>query len=60
MSEENINGQRKFTNKVWNAASFVIQFDGEAKKNPLYEAHLKTVVHEATKHLDKYQLKSSH
>lgn len=56
LSEENINAQKKFSNKIWNAARFVMQFEGEAKKNAEFDAHIKTVVHDTTKHLDKYKL----
>lgn len=56
LSEENINGQRKFANKVWNAARFVQGFKGEAEKNEAFNARLKTTVHDLTKHLNKYQL----
>ena len=56
LSEENINSQRKFSNKIWNAARFVTQFTGETKKNSEFDAHIKNVIHEVTKHLDKYRL----
>lgn len=56
LSEENINAQRKFSNKIWNATRFVVQFTGEAKKNTLFEAQIKTIVHETTKHMEKYRL----
>ncbi|MDP3994823.1 MAG: valine--tRNA ligase [bacterium] len=56
LSEENINAQRKFSNKVWNASRFVLQFMGEAKINTPFETHIKNVVKEVTKYLDKYRL----
>ena len=56
LSEENINAQRKFSNKIWNASRFVLQFVGEAKKNPSFENHLQDVVREVTKHLDKFRI----
>lgn len=56
LSEENINAQRKFSNKVWNAARFVLQFSGEVDKNLEFRKRIKSTVHEVTKHLDKYQL----
>lgn len=56
LSEENINAQRKFSNKVWNASRFVLQFTGGAKKNAEFEARIKDVVKKATKYLDKYRL----
>ena len=33
LSEENINGQRKFANKVWNAARYVLSLDENSSKN---------------------------
>lgn len=56
LSEENINAQRKFSNKVWNAARFVMQFDGEAPKNNEFRDHIKRIAHETTKFLDKFKL----
>ncbi len=56
LSEENINAQRKFGNKVWNASRFVSQFDKEAKTNKAFEKHLKQIVKDTTKYLEKYQL----
>lgn len=56
LSEENINAQRKFSNKIWNAARFILQFEGKAPKNPAFRVKMKAVIHEVTKHLDKYRL----
>jgi valyl-tRNA synthetase len=56
LSEENINAQRKFANKIWNAARFVMQFNGEANKNTLFEAKIKSVSREVSKHLDKFHI----
>ncbi len=56
LSEENINGQRKFTNKIWNAARFVLQFNNEAPKNKDFQLRIKNTINEATKHLNKYRL----
>lgn len=56
LSEENINAQRKFGNKVWNASRFVSQFDKEAKTNKAFEKHLNQIVKDTTKYLEKYQL----
>lgn len=40
LSEENINGQRKFANKIWNAARFVKDFDGDSSKNNFVNKYL--------------------
>ena len=56
LSEENINAQRKFSNKIWNAARFVTQFDSKAEKNSVFKVKMKVIVHEVTKNLDKYKL----
>jgi valyl-tRNA synthetase len=56
LSEENINGQRKFANKVWNASRFVLNFTGEVKKNDVFDLRIKTTIRGVTKHLNKYRL----
>jgi len=56
LSEENINAQRKFSNKIWNAARFVLQFDKEAPKNIGFKVKMTAIIHETSKHLDKYRL----
>jgi valyl-tRNA synthetase len=56
LSEENINAQRKFSNKIWNAARFVMQSTTAAKKNTEFRHRIKTTIREVTKHLDKYRL----
>lgn len=65
LSEDKINGQRKFANKVWNIARFVLQSELKIKnlkfkiENPddkwILE-ELKKTIHEVTKALDKYRL----
>lgn len=58
LSEENINGQRKFINKVWNAARFVSanQDKKYAIKNPEFKNKIRDIINETTKHLEKYRL----
>lgn len=60
LSEENINAQRKFSNKIWNASRFVLEHLEDtnkkgAKDNEL-KKELKEVIATATKHLEKMQL----
>ncbi len=59
LSEENINAQKKFCNKVWNAARFVQGFEG-TKSNPSviksYDMFMKTLTSDVTKLLDKFKL----
>jgi valyl-tRNA synthetase len=65
LSEENINGQRKFANKIWNVARFVLQNGGKRlkvkgkSKNSDDEwilEELKKTTKLVTKDLDKYRL----
>jgi valyl-tRNA synthetase len=56
LSEENINAQRKFSNKVWNASRFVSQFVGEAKFNKSFDKHITEIIKKTTQHMEKFQL----
>ncbi|MGA3291670.1 MAG: valine--tRNA ligase [Candidatus Microgenomates bacterium] len=56
LNEQNINAQRKFANKIWNAARFVSQFTTESDKNEEFDKKLDQIIRETTKYFDKYQL----
>lgn len=56
LSEENINAQRKFSNKIWNAARFVLQMNQEAPINEEFKKRIDSVIRETTKYLNKYEL----
>lgn len=56
LSEENINAQKKFCNKLWNASRFVTGFYTEAKTNEAYDKHIHEIIKTTTKYLEKYKL----
>lgn len=56
LSEDNVRAMRNFTNKVWNAARFVKEFDKKTKKNTEFETRINTITKETTEHLKKYRL----
>ena len=61
LSEENINGQRKFANKIWNIARFVTSNQSiiKAAKNAddeLILSELKQTIKSISKHLEKFRL----
>jgi valyl-tRNA synthetase len=56
ISEENINAQRKFSNKIWNAARFVSQFENDAPKNEDFDKRITSTIRETTKYLNKFEL----
>jgi valyl-tRNA synthetase len=56
LSEENINAQRKFSNKIWNASRFVLQFTQTGPDNLEFRKKIKSISHEVTTHLNNYRL----
>jgi valyl-tRNA synthetase len=61
LSEENINAQRKFANKIWNAARFIKNFEGteSAKDADLFSTGLTQATEITTNFLDKYKLSNA-
>ncbi len=56
LSEENIQGQRNFVNKIWNASRFVMQFTKTAGKNALFESKINAIINEVTAHIENFRL----
>jgi valyl-tRNA synthetase len=56
LSEENINAQRKFSNKIWNAARFVLSLENDTPKNEDFDKRIEKTVRETTKYLNKFEL----
>ena len=56
LSEENIQGQRNFVNKIWNASRFIMQFTKTAGKNALFESKINAIVNEVTAHIENFRL----
>jgi valyl-tRNA synthetase len=66
LSEENINGQRKFANKLWNAARFVsINYQEpkekykESMQDQVFNKKLQEIVKKVTDYLDDMQLNNA-
>ena len=56
LSEEKVRGMRNFSNKIWNAARFIKEFNLETPKDSKFEEKINNITKEVTKHLDKYDL----
>jgi len=52
VGENTIRGMRNFSNKIWNAARFVKDFDGTSNTNPEFENKINAVSKEITKLLE--------
>ncbi|MFH0942726.1 MAG: valine--tRNA ligase [Candidatus Beckwithbacteria bacterium] len=55
LSEDKVRGMRNFTNKIWNAARFVINMTDNQGKQTLGK-ELQEIVNKVTKYLENYQL----
>lgn len=53
VGEDAIRGMRNFSNKIWNATRFVLEFKGEGQTNPDLESELNSWIVETTKWLEK-------
>ena len=56
LSEDKVRGMRNFSNKIWNAARFIKDFNLEAPKDAKFEEKINNIAKEVTKHLNKYDL----
>lgn len=56
LSEEKVRGMRNFSNKIWNAARFIKDFNSDTAKDTKFEERINNIIEEVTKHLDKYDL----
>lgn len=66
LSEENINAQMKFSNKIWNASRFILLNKDKIKsssvtnntiiKNKKFKSKIKRIVKEVTKNIENYNL----
>ena len=59
LSEDKVKGMRNFSNKIWNAARFVKDFNGDVPKNKDFEEKINNIAKDVTKNLDKYNLNSA-
>jgi valyl-tRNA synthetase len=58
VGEGKVRGMRNLANKIWNAARFVKEFEGNGKTSPEkeFETRLSEIVLETNKHLDKLRI----
>ncbi len=53
LSEENINGQRRFANKVWNISRFILDININPKRNSIQDENDKWIIKELNKTIKK-------
>ena len=53
LSEENINGQRRFANKVWNISRFILDININPKRNSIQDESDKWIIKELNKTIKK-------
>lgn len=59
LSEQKVRGMRNFSNKIWNAARFVVEFKGKSARSVDFEKRMQKITSEVTRHIDKYNLNSA-
>ncbi len=55
-TESKLVGFRNFSNKIWNASRFTLEFKGEAKDNKSYNTWLKNIVKETNNYLKEFKI----